>query len=57
VSDWVIHEPGRGVNGVADKDAPPGFRRELEALRGVDMYEGGTTKNPKIGEVWVAASK
>jgi len=34
-----------------------GFRRELEPLGGVNVHEGGATKNSKIREVWVTSSE
>jgi len=35
----------------------PGFRRELEALRGVNVDISGTAIDPKIGEARVTFSK
>jgi hypothetical protein len=35
----------------------PGFRRELEALRGVNVDISGTAIDPKIGEVWVTSGE
>jgi hypothetical protein len=35
----------------------PCFKKELEALSGVNVDISGTAKDPKVGDVWVTSSE
>ncbi len=57
MSGRIENQLDRRVNGVANKDALPSFRGELESSGGVDVNVSRAAKNLKIREVWIASNE